>query len=167
MSLSASVKLILAATLSKSFDLMAAAPQLRKALAIEFSDGAGANQANRIWHDRRTLAASGTEDLDLSGALVDVFGDAFQLARIKALIVLPAAANTNNVNVSRPAANGVPIFLAGGDGMPVKPGGAFVWVDPSAGGVVVTAGTGDLVTIANAAAGTPVDYDIIVIGAST
>ena len=70
------------------------------------------------------------------------------------------------MNVIRPASNGVPLFLAAGDGLPVKPGGAFLWVAPDATGVAVTASTGDLLTITNSGAGSAVTYYIVVLGAS-
>ena len=38
---------------------------------------------------------------------------------------------------------------------------------PTAAGWLVTAGTGDLLKIANGGAGSAVDYDIILIGAAT
>ncbi|HKQ02636.1 MAG TPA: hypothetical protein VJ735_20125 [Actinomycetes bacterium] len=130
------------------------------------ASGVGANQADKIFHDQRTIAASGTDSLDLAGVLTDVFGATITFARIKAVIVVAASGNINNVNVTRPASNGVPLFLAPGAGIPVRPGGAFMWVAPDATGVVVTGATGDLLDIVNSAGSTSVTFDIIVIGAS-
>lgn len=130
--------------------------------------GVGASQADRIFHDTRTLAASGTEDLDVAagGGLLDGLGDALALAKIKALIVYARAENTNTVDVSRPAANGVPIFAAASDKLSVRPGGAFVLIAPDLAGIPVTAATADLITFTNGGAGTPVTYDVIIIGTS-
>jgi hypothetical protein len=133
---------------------------------INLTSGTGANAADRLFSDTRTLAASGTEDLDLAGVLVDVFGTVLTFARIKMILVSAAAANTNNVNVSRTTSNGVPLFLAATDGIPVRPGGLFLWAAPDATAVPVTAGTGDLLTVANSAGTTGVTYDIVIIGAS-
>jgi hypothetical protein len=133
---------------------------------FNLTDGVGAGQIDRMFSDRRTLAASGTEDLDLAGALTDSFGLAVTFARIKLIYVAALAANVNDVNVTRAAANGVPLFLAAGDGLPIKPGGAFMWVAPNATGVPVTAATADLLTFTNAAGGAPVTYDVIILGAS-
>jgi hypothetical protein len=88
------------------------------------------------------------------------------MARIKAILVKAASGNTNNVNVSRPASNGVPLFLAASDGIAVLPGGAFLWVAPNAAGVAVTAGTGDLLTFTNSAGTASVTYDVVIVGAS-
>lgn len=166
MALASTVRVSVNATKSKTADFEDASSVIGKALSIALTDGAGANQADLIFKDTVTLAASGTADLDLSGSLTDVYGAAQVFARLKAIIVIAAAANTNNVNVTRPASNGVPLFLAASDGLPVKPGGAFVWVAPDATGVVVTASTGDLITFTNSAGTTSVTYDVILIGAS-
>ncbi|MER5213699.1 hypothetical protein ABT063_24785 [Streptomyces sp. NPDC002838] len=132
---------------------------------ISLGSGTGASQADRLFTDRRTLAASASENLDLAGVLSDAFGAALTFAKLKAIVIVAASANTNNVNVSREATNGVPVFLAAGDGIPVLPGGMFLWVAPGA-GVTVTAGTGDLLTVANSAAGTSVTYDVYLLGTS-
>jgi hypothetical protein len=167
MSLSATIKVILKATQTRALDLASASSPLSQEIALAFADGAGANQANLIWHDQRTLAASASENLDLAGSLTDVYGQTATFARIKALLIKSASGNTNNVNVSREATNGVPLFLAAGDGLLIPPGGVFLWASPSAAGVALTAGTADLLTVANSAAGTSVTYDIYVLGAAT
>ncbi len=161
------VEVKLAATQTKADDLSVPQDAVDYLKTLSFADGAGVGAANLMFHDQRTLAASGTENLDLAGVLSDKFGQALTFARIKAVLVVAAAANTNNVNVTQPGANGVPLFLAAGDGIGVRPGGMFLWVAPDAGGAVVTAGTGDLLTVTNSAAGTSVTYDVIILGAAT
>src|SRR5262245_44600583 len=130
------------------------------------SSGVGANQADRMWQAQRTIAASATDSLDMAGALGDVYGATFSLVRLKALIVGASGANANNVHVTRPAANGVPLFLAAGDGIIVRPGGAFCWFAPDATGIAIAGGSSDLIDILNGAGGTSVVYDIMAIGAS-
>jgi hypothetical protein len=49
--------------------------------------GTGANQADKLWSDTRTLAASAVEDLDLAGVLVDALGVTATFARVKGLII--------------------------------------------------------------------------------
>jgi hypothetical protein len=155
------------ATLTNALDLATGTVPLDLLKRLDWASGVGANAADKIFHDRRTLAASATEDLDLAGSLVDAYGATITFARIKAILVVAAAANTNNVNVIREGTNGVPLFLALADGIPVRPGGLFLWVAPDATAVAVTAGTGDLLTFTNSAAGTGVTYDVVIIGAST
>lgn len=134
--------------------------------SLTYTDGTGAAQVDRIFSDQRTLAASASEDIDLAGALTDIYGATATFARIKAVIVKASSSNTNNVNVTRPASNGVPLFMAAGDGIALRPGFAFAWGGQDTTGVAVTGGTGDLLTITNSAAGTSVTYDICVIGTS-
>jgi hypothetical protein len=166
MALNSKIVAQVVAQLTGTGDLVTPVASLTQTKRVALASGVGANQADKVWSDQRPIAASGTDSLDLAGVLTDVFGAAFTLARIKGLYVAAAAANVNNVNVTRPAANGVPLFLAAGDGIPVRPGGAFLWVAPDATGVAVTAGTGDLLDIVNSGAGTGVTYDIVIIGAS-
>lgn len=166
MTLSTKLSLNLKSTLSSALDLVTARAPLDYAAAISLASGVGANQADRLFTDTRTLAASGTENLDLAGVLQDPFGATLTFARIKMILVKAAAGNTNNVNVIREGTNGVPLFLAAADGIPVRPGGFFAWGASDATGVVVTAATGDLLTVTNSGAGTSVTYDIIIVGAS-
>lgn len=144
--------------------------QARRALSASqvLTHGTAAGEADLVFADTRTLAASGTEDLDLAGALADAFGAAQVFARVKAIYVQAAAGNTNNVNITRPASNGFGLFMAAGDGIGLRPGETFgiLCGAEDAVGHAVTAGTGDLLTVTNAAAGTSVTYSIIVIGAS-
>jgi hypothetical protein len=167
MALSSKLSLHLVSTLTSALDLSTATDVLDYPVTYNLVTGTGTTSGNADmqWSDTRTLTASATEDLDFAGSLTNALGSTQTFARIKAIIVTAAAANTNNVNIIRPAANGVPLFLAASDGTPVLPGGTFMWVAPAA-GVVVTAGTGDLVTFTNSAGSTSVTYSIIVLGAS-
>jgi hypothetical protein len=155
----------LAADLTSSLDLTTVSAPLSFARQLTTADGAGAGQANRIWSDSRTIAGSATDSLDLAGSLTDPFGAALTFARIKGLIVAAPLANTTDVRITRPASNAVPLLSAAGY-IPVKPGGLFVWFDPSAAGVVVTAGTGDLLDMVNSGA-TAATYDVVIIGAAS
>lgn len=165
MSLAATIKVAINAVQTNPVDLGTASFPLNVLQALGLSDGTGANQADRLFTDTRTLAASANEDLDLSGSLTNAFGTTVTFAKVKAVLVIADAGNTNNVNVTRPA-NGVPIFLASGDGVAVRPNGVFLLACADATAVAVTASTGDLINIANSAGSTSVTYTIIVIGTS-
>jgi hypothetical protein len=166
MTLSVSTHFALDARYVKALDLTSPLDELIYVRRIDLASGIGANQADLLWHDQRTLAASGTEDLDLAGGLTDAFGTALTMVKVKELVVCAAAGNTNDVQVTRPAANGVPLFLAASDGIAVPPGGMIHLQAPGAAGVAVTAGTGDLITVTNGGAGTSVTYDVVIIGTS-
>lgn len=168
MSLITTASMLLQASQANTIDLGASSARRSISANLTLTDGTGAGQADRIFTDTRTLAASGTEDLDLAGALTDAFGATQVFARVKALFVQAAVGNTNLVQVTRPASNGFPLFMAAGDGIALRPGETFGVLCGAADAVghVVTGATGDLLTITNSAGTTGVSYDIIVIGAS-
>lgn len=165
MSLNADIQLSVTGKHSQALDLGTEVLPFALSNPVSLANGTGAGQADRVFTDTRTLAASATEDLDLAGVLIDAFGVAITFAKIKAVIIKAAAGNTNDVQVKTAAANGVPLFLAANNGIGIKPGGGFAWFCPGT-GVVVTPTTGDLLTVTNGGAGTPVTYDIVIIGTS-
>jgi hypothetical protein len=155
------------ATYKNVLDLGTPTDAFLKKLRIELANGTSANSADLMFHDQRTLAASGTEDLDLAGVLANpLTGATMTFVELRAILVTASSANTNNVNLTRPASNGVPLFLAASDGIPIPPGGCFLWTCPADGKVTVTASTGDLITLTNSAGSTSVTYDVVIIGTS-
>lgn len=164
--LRAVIEAAITATYKNVLDLSQPADPLAKKVRIELGNGTGANLADQMFHDQRTLAASASEDLDLAGVLASPFGATLTFVELRAVLITAASANTNNVRVTRPASNGVPLFLAASDGLDVPPGGAFLWTCPADGKVTVTAGTGDLLTVANSSSGSSVTYDVVIIGTS-
>lgn len=149
-------------TLTNPLDLVtASAPQMFQYL-LEMTSGVGLNQADTVWSDNRTVAASTTDSLDLAGSLETALGVAFTPARIKGLILRNRGAQ--NLALTRPAA-GVPWLTASGDSVIVVPGGINIWLAPTAAGIAVTATTADLIDVVNGA-GVSVNYDIVIIGAT-
>lgn len=147
-----------------ALDLASALFPLQVDWSQTLSNGTGAAQASQVWSDTRQLSASASENLDLAASLTNAFGVTLTFTKVKLLLVRARSTNNaaNNVNVSRGSSNGVPVFLAASDGVPLQPGAIFLFFDPT--GVTVTAGTGDILTIANSAGTNAVDYDIVIIG---
>jgi hypothetical protein len=137
---------------------------IAQAFTWTISHGTGANQAQQCYQGVRTLTTGATEDLDLQGALTNLFGTTL-FSALKFIAVSAAAANTTNITISRPAgATGVTLFGAvSGSLAPLKPGGFFAFADPSAAGVPVTASTADLITITNSA-GASATYTVVICG---
>ncbi|MET8150250.1 hypothetical protein ACIBSW_13165 [Actinoplanes sp. NPDC049668] len=156
----------IATTFKNLLDLSTPVDAATLTAKIQLSNGTGANAADILFHDQRTLAASATENLDLAGSLAGPFGASMVFAEVRAVMVKAAAANTNNVNVIREGTNGVPLFLALGDGIPVPPGGVFAWACGADAKVAVTASTGDLLTFTNSSGSTSVTYDVFIVGTS-
>lgn len=135
---------------------------------VDLATGTGAGQADKIWTDQRTLTASSTEDLDLAGVLTDAFGATITLARVKAIFVRAAAANTNNVIVGGASATQWAALLGTTGTVTLRPGALFVAAAGSADatGYVTAAGATDFLKVANSSSGSSVVYDIAVIGCS-
>ena len=149
-------------------DLSTPTDEWERTVQYDWTDGVAVDQANRIFHDERTITASSNEDLDLAGSLTDKFGATITFARIKALIIEADDANANNVHVGGAASNPFINWVANSsDIVVVRPGGLFALIAPDATAYAVTAGSGDLLRIANSGAGTSVVYRIWIIGAAT
>lgn len=129
------------------------------------ANGTGASQADKVFSDRRTLAASANETLDLTN-LQDPLGAALTFAKVKAIMIVAALTNANDVVIGAAAANP---FLGplGGTGpiATLKPGGIYFVANP-VNGWAVTDSSNDNLKIANSAGGSGVDYDIVIIGTS-
>jgi hypothetical protein len=167
MTLKTSLSYSLRAVLTGTHDFSPPTSTLPKARSFSFAHGTAANQADRAWSDRRTLAASASESLDLAASLTDVFGATITFARIRALLIEAASTNSNNVVVGGAASNAFVNWVSDAtDKLVVRPGGAFLLVAPDTTGYAVTATTGDLRQVANSGAGSSVTFDITIVGAS-
>ena len=128
----------------------------------QFTAGnAALGTADILFKDTRTLAASGTENLDLAGVLADAFGATITAAEIVVIYVKAADANTNNVVIGN-VANGFVGPLGATGTYTVSPGDYYLAV--SRAGWAVTAATADLLKVTNSAGGTPVTYDVVIVG---
>lgn len=170
MTLSTNIRVNVAAKQSSALDLGSADANISKNIAISLASGTAAGQADRMFSDTRTLAASATEDLDLAGsALTDAFGAALTFVKVKTILIKAADGNTNNVIVGGAATNGFVSWVGGATHtVTVRPGGLLL-LSVGAGDLNaygVTAATGDLLRVGNSGAGTSVSYDIVVVGTS-
>jgi len=164
MALTTRVAIRLTAQQTSVLDLVSALAPFDISQAREFSDGAGGNQANKIWSDERTLTTGAVEDLDFNGgALVDALGVTVVLAKLKGILILSLSSNTTDLTLFGDA-NSIPILNTAATTITLPPGGIFLYMDPSAAGRTVTAATGDIIQIANAAGNSAV-YRIVVWGA--
>lgn len=157
----------IAANYTDALDLQSPNAPINLNRQYNFQDGVGANQANRIWSDTRTIAASSTDTLDLAGVLSDAFGATLTFARVKALFVSAHSTNTNNVIVGGGSNPFVTWVGGAAHTVTVRPGGCFLLIAPDATGYAVTAGTGDILQIANSGGGTSVTCDVVIIGGAS
>lgn len=163
----ASLSVAVNATQTNALDLTTGTFPTTVRKVMNLTAGTGAGKGDKMWSDRRTLIASATEDLDLAGVLLDVAGAAITFARIKGLYISADAANTNNVVIGAGTAPWIGL-LGATHTITLRPG-AFVGFgtgSADAVGYAVTPTTADILKIANSAAGTPVSYDVVIIGVS-
>jgi hypothetical protein len=159
----AAITVNIAGQLRNVLGLSTVQEDLAQKFAQSFLSGTGAGKANMLWADSRSLATASNEDLDLAGGLTNSLGVSLTFTNLKAIAIRAHTTNTTSLTFSRPSSNGVPLFAAAGDAFVLTPGAIVVLTDPSAAGKAVTASTGDLLNVANAA-GATAGYDIVIVG---
>lgn len=163
-SISGSVRTIINSSFVNALDLASATDALQQTFNDAFTNGTGADKAQVQWHDQRSLASGATESLDLAGSLTSAFG-VVTFTKVKWLIIRVVTETTGyKLGVGGAAANQFINWVAdSSDIVYIGAGGMLVLSSP-VDGFAVTAGTGDILKIANAAGGDTITYDIIVIG---
>lgn len=168
MALTSDLGISVSGTLTKTADLSVPSDMLSWRRSVHLESGTAAGLADLRFADTRTLAASATEDLDLAGVLADTLGTVLTFVRVKGLFISASSANTNNVVIGAAATNAWATLLNATGTITLRPGATFAAMSGSADatGMAVTAGTGDILKVANSGAGSSVSYDIVIIGAS-
>lgn len=166
----ATVSISLAAVLAGALNTGASGANLAITVpsALGSALAAGAGLADVGWWDLRTLAASTSETIDFAGTLKDPFGATVTFARIKVLMIAAAAGNTNNVVIGGGSTTLAGLFGATTHTTVIRPGGAVMWMTATTDstGYPVSAGSSDLLQIANSSSGTSVQYTIAALGVS-
>ena len=137
---------------------------------LQLLGGTGAGQADTVYQATRTIAASSTDTLDLNGVLTDAFGGTVAFLHVKAIVLLAASGNTNDVTIAPGASNAFNGPFSGTTpAVAVSPGEMFLITQGSGSAVgwTVVAATGDQLKLANSGAGTSVTYTLFLIGTST
>lgn len=129
------------------------------ALTLPVSDGTGLNQANRVYVQESTIAASGTATFNVASGLTDVFGNSLALTRVCEVWVehLNESANTSTITVgggSNPLWASLSVTL--------KKNGDFRWRDYSATGLAITTNT--TLTLTNNSGSLVSSYRVTIIG---
>lgn len=155
------------ATQSVAASLSTATLRVDRQWSVTLESGTTDNKADLAWESERTLAASATEDLDLAGVLTAALGGgALTFARIKGLQIEADAANTNDVVIGAAGSNPWAALLNAAGTLTLKPGASVTFGTAKNPGWPVTAGTGDLLKVANSGGGTLVKYRITMVGCS-
>lgn len=154
----AKVSVGVSAAVSGTPDVGSARHVIDEVFDLSFGDGTGANQAKNVYSDDFSIVGAGTQTYDLAGALANGLGQTLTFTAIKAIVIKnTGTAPLNYGGGSTPFLG----FLGDAtDKIVIPAGGLVVLADPTAAGQVVTAGTGDLVTLG----GTDAAGTIIIVG---
>lgn len=164
MSLSANVKLTVSGSLSNTIDIGSAGYSFNKSFTQAFTNGTGADQANQIWTDERTISGSSNDDLDLYGSLTNAFGTTLNFTSIKGIFIKAGDSNGGNLTIGGEGSNPFSSIFSDPTDKLVLPPSSFVGIcNPNANGYTVTASTGDMLRIANLDSASAT-YEILVIG---
>jgi hypothetical protein len=163
MSLTAKLNLLLNLEHTKALDLNTLRDAMNLTRGVSLTNGTGANQADSLFHDVRTLADAANETLDLhDGTLVNGFGDTVTLNKLKGIYIKNNSLDANLL-IGGAATVQLGIFNDVTDVLKLPPGGDFFMTAPGSAGVDVT--TNSKLKIAHDGTGTSsLTYDIIVVG---
>lgn len=86
-----------------AIDLSIVADGSKLDYARSMADGTAVDQADKLWHDSRTVAAGGNDDLDLTALAQSLFGGTIttNLAKVKAILVVNTSVTTGEKLVLR------------------------------------------------------------------
>jgi len=156
--------------LRKEFDGRSARDPLSITNQLVLATGTGAEKANMIWSDYRSVASGIPDDLDLSGVLTSAFKDTVLFTKVR-LIMIRNTSTESSLLVGAAASNPLAsLFGATTHQIRVPPAGAtypglLVVTAPTATALAVAAGSADVLRIAHGAEGTTaITYHITIIG---
>lgn len=136
--------------------------------SVTMADGTSASQADKVWHDERTLAASANDDLDLTALTQSIYGSTVttSFAKVKGILIVVTTTTTAyylTVGAAASAEWTAP-FNAAGDKVKVGANSALL-LSSVVDGWAVTDTSADTLRISNPSAGS-VTYRITIWGAS-
>jgi hypothetical protein len=155
----------------ESLDLSTVADAARLVFAASLADGVAADQADKLWHDQRTLAPSGSEILDLTSLTNTMFGSAVaaSFAKVRILLIInTATASGDDLHVGGAGAGAnawTAPFAGNADAKITVPADSVLLVVNKKSGWTVTNGSSDALRIANNGSGS-VTYKIAIVGTS-
>lgn len=164
MSLTARLNVFADAKLSvlRGFSQCDAPALIRLEKGLSFGDDAGF--AERAITERYTIAASGTQVIDLCG-VTDALGDSVAMGSVKVLLLAASAANPGTVTVKPNVTNPwTAPFNAATDVVRCEPGGAILLASTEGDGWAVYEDSADKLLLTNTSGGGAAIVDLLVLG---
>ena len=167
MSLTTKLNVIVTAALGAVRGFVTPTANAELSYSASLESGTGTGQANGVHSDRYTIAASGTQVIDLS-SITDDLGQAVALAAVKLIVIRAASGNAADVTVKPNGTGGfIAPFNAAADTLKLAPGGAIVLANPAAAGWTVTATTADKLLLTNTSGAAAATVDVMIVGTGT
>lgn len=134
---------------------------------VSLAHGTGADKADLIYTTRIALAISAVSNVDLSGALKDIFGDTAIFVKVKGVYVHNRSDDTSPTTAAAITLTGNFITVSYGTAASIPLAAGDSWQHNSGGvGLAVTAGTGDVITVTNTSGTESAEVDLIIVGTS-
>lgn len=164
MSLTARLSIIATAALAATRGFVTPQANAELSYSASLESGTGTGQANGVLSDRYTIAASGTQVINLS-SITDDLGQAVALAAVKLMVIRGASGNAADVTVKPNGSGGfIAPFNAAADTLKLAPGGCIVLANPAAAGWTVTATTADKLLLTNTSGSAAATVDVMIVG---
>ncbi len=136
------------------------------------AQGTGAGNSKIFYQHTYTLAASASQDVDLAGAVADVFGNTVTFAKVKIIYVeLQTTTTATSIYVGGSSSNGfinwissAGTFATDQPKITVRNGGVFLLACTDATGYAVTAGTADILKLTNADGANSATVRVAIVG---
>ncbi len=153
----------------EGLDLSTVVDSSKLEFSASLADGTGADQADKVWHDERTIAAASNDELDLNMLTTTIFGSTvtINLAKVKAILVVNLSTNAGDeLEVGGAATNPFtgPFNGVASAVVEVGPDSALLLCNKKD-GWPVTNGSSDTLRIRNPNAAA-VSYRIVIVGTS-
>lgn len=165
-SLTSRAQVQITGSLTNTAGLQSASAPLALTRAIDLANGVAKDQANVLYSSTQAIGTGATVSLDFAGGgLTDAFGAAVAPVKVKCVYLAAAAANTTTVTAMGDT-NNIPFLSTKATTFALPPGAIYLYCDPSLAAVAVTAATGDILKLVNAA-GATANVDVVILGTSS
>jgi hypothetical protein len=166
--LTAQIKASLHWLFQESLDLATVADDAKLEYDKSLADGVADDQADKVWHDSRTLNAAANDDLDLTALVHTIFGSTVTIsfAKIKAILIVNTSTTAgDDLTVGGAASQEWTAWVAAAGDKVRVPADSCLLISNRKTGWTVTNGASDTLRITSAGAN-PITYKIAVLGTS-